>query len=357
MKIFISESNEKKYKRSDRVVLNMGDGEFALATITAIRSGKWYLLFDDGDKGDTDDINDIVGLGIARKRKAMIKKSELHKFLQKEKQKPQKRPANQGNSAPAAKVTNQKDQDKQKKHDPDKKVKSKFPPPYDYYRDGKELSDDARINFAVSFVKSGDLGKALDPQKFKKYIPEIVYDLMNLGEIHSTNRVRGDGSAITVGYQTKARGGFKTISFGRELGRIYTSPKVQHSAKRDTRNRKLSYNEFFRILHQAHDKAAGIEGKREDVANRSRESAKNLGLDDIRFMDQIEIDGKALVKWSNSAPSWVSVVGYNPRQDKIGIQGSRSKKRWIPMSLVLDLGIDPLNNGNITRYEEWKKTH
>ena len=75
-------SKKPKYKKGDRVIIVIDDLYYK-ATMTAVRRNRWYFNFDDGDKGDTDDINDIVGMCKSdRLLKRAIKKDELHKFLE-----------------------------------------------------------------------------------------------------------------------------------------------------------------------------------------------------------------------------------------------------------------------------------
>jgi hypothetical protein len=50
-------------RKGERVIVNMGDGTYMLATVTSVRAGKVHIRFDDGDKGTLDDPkNDIAGL-------------------------------------------------------------------------------------------------------------------------------------------------------------------------------------------------------------------------------------------------------------------------------------------------------
>ena len=93
MKIFISESSTKNIvaklvKKGDRIIINAGSSkspEYYIVTITMIRSGKWYFKFDDGDKGHTDDANDMVGFVKKemrnRKRKTAFGDKELSRYL------------------------------------------------------------------------------------------------------------------------------------------------------------------------------------------------------------------------------------------------------------------------------------
>ena len=69
------------YKKGDRVVVHLGNHHYALATVTIVRGNKWFLLFDDGDKGHTDDIEDIIGLAKNRIRKSEFRKKDIKKYL------------------------------------------------------------------------------------------------------------------------------------------------------------------------------------------------------------------------------------------------------------------------------------
>ena len=82
MKLFISMSSAK-YKKNDRVVINLGNGEYTLATITRVSRTKklWHLLFDDGDEGETDDIKDIVGLTGHKKHKSTFTIDKLNDYI------------------------------------------------------------------------------------------------------------------------------------------------------------------------------------------------------------------------------------------------------------------------------------
>jgi hypothetical protein len=78
MKIFISVSAAPvAYKKGDRVIVKVDRGQYMLATITAVRVGKWHLLFDDGDKGASDDIDDLYGLAGPAKHPGVIKRGDL----------------------------------------------------------------------------------------------------------------------------------------------------------------------------------------------------------------------------------------------------------------------------------------
>jgi hypothetical protein len=80
--MFTSESATATYKKGDRVIVKAGRNEYILATITAMRSGNIYLLFDDGDKGSSDDIKDIVGHAAPKKFTGTLTRKELVNYKQ-----------------------------------------------------------------------------------------------------------------------------------------------------------------------------------------------------------------------------------------------------------------------------------
>jgi hypothetical protein len=65
------------YKKGNRVIVKVGRGEYMLATITAVRSGKWHLLFDDGDKGVADDIADFYSPAGSATHTGILKRVDL----------------------------------------------------------------------------------------------------------------------------------------------------------------------------------------------------------------------------------------------------------------------------------------
>jgi hypothetical protein len=72
-------------KKDDRVIIKLGDDSFSLATVTLVRAGKAYVLFDDGDKGTCDNpAEDIVGIAGKRTRKTPFSKADISKYLIKE---------------------------------------------------------------------------------------------------------------------------------------------------------------------------------------------------------------------------------------------------------------------------------
>jgi hypothetical protein len=82
MHLFISLA--ATYKKGDRVVINAGTTKkpsYLKATITSVRSGKHHLLFDDGDKGASDDIADIVGPASETKHAASFGPKELSSHI------------------------------------------------------------------------------------------------------------------------------------------------------------------------------------------------------------------------------------------------------------------------------------
>lgn len=79
----LSPEQKQTLKRGTRIVVNMGDGTYHLATITTSRKGSVHVVFDDGDKGVLDHpAADIQGLANPKlKRKTAFKESELAKYI------------------------------------------------------------------------------------------------------------------------------------------------------------------------------------------------------------------------------------------------------------------------------------
>ena len=83
-----------EYKAGDRIVLNAGTPrkpEFYLATITTVRKGKWYIRYDDDDKGTIDNAKDIVGLAKKRRYTKSFGKDKLDSYLVKRESAPRKK--------------------------------------------------------------------------------------------------------------------------------------------------------------------------------------------------------------------------------------------------------------------------
>ena len=81
---FEPEEVEIDYKEGDRVVINAGsdeEPEYYLVDITGKEDNEWLIEFDDGDTGTVDDINDIVGFAVKRKRKSSFDGGQLSKYL------------------------------------------------------------------------------------------------------------------------------------------------------------------------------------------------------------------------------------------------------------------------------------
>jgi hypothetical protein len=75
------------FVKGDRVVADW-DGDLYLATVTAVRSGKYYVLFDDGDKNSYPvRSKKIMGPAVKRKSTKPILRSQLYKFLLQDKSK------------------------------------------------------------------------------------------------------------------------------------------------------------------------------------------------------------------------------------------------------------------------------
>jgi len=77
-----------QYKKGSRVIVNFGttkDPEYYVGTVTGIRKGLVYVLFDDGDKGSYKPTPSKVGLvGITKKktgRKSEIPAKDIDKWL------------------------------------------------------------------------------------------------------------------------------------------------------------------------------------------------------------------------------------------------------------------------------------
>ena len=72
------------YKKGDRVIIDVGENLYELATITSVRKGVWHIRFDDGNEGEADDIRDIAGYAVSTPYKHAFTRKDLPKYLVKD---------------------------------------------------------------------------------------------------------------------------------------------------------------------------------------------------------------------------------------------------------------------------------
>ena len=75
-----SVSAETDYKKGDRAIIKIDRGQYALVTVKSVRRGKWQLIFDDGDEGECDDINDFVSKAGPTKFDGIFKRDDIAKY-------------------------------------------------------------------------------------------------------------------------------------------------------------------------------------------------------------------------------------------------------------------------------------
>lgn len=109
---------------------------------------------------------------------------------------------------------------------------------------------------------------------------------------------------------------------------------LEHTTASRTGDR-LSYAGFVRAREAMRDYYKDARARMAVKMDQGAEVAQKHKL------DPSSVGKLALVKWSNSSPTWKTIQGVKSFEQKFAINGGGSKLRWLSFSLILDVKDEP----------------
>ena len=188
-----------------------------------------------------------------------------------------------------------------------------------------------------------DAARSQNGTELDKVLTEAEYRASSwLGVRYSTGRLSSTtSSAILIG-MGHFKGKFCTVSLSTGSESLLYSKTTYSSwghpeeiAKQVAAHEKFAgrsqmpYREFCNLRMRAAQKLRDVHARHTDQNERS---AGNMD----KFYHKIKVGSKAYIRFRDY-PSWKTIEGVDFRKNAIGISGSGSKLRWIPLSYVLDV--------------------
>jgi len=340
-------SASPQYKKGDRVIANFNtskDPEYYVGTVTGIRKGLVYIVFDDGDKHSFKPTRSLVGLvGITKskkKRKSEILSKDINKWLDIDigKAKP-KRTTKTNMEIPSGLVSWVKDYKEARKtgnislakglkKQIDKKIKELKLNPDDVYG-VKDYFEKKKFFFNTMefIIHNEDLDFVLNPRNKPKKLTESIYPLTPLGRKISTGRAN-EPFAITIAINGRYRMvGLTPISNKILSFNAYIDDREVASLMQ---NKQVSWSEYLKYYKKAYEAASKYTKKVSEREKESLEKEKKFKL------GWSTVGKEAKILWSDGKTSWKEVLDIS-RNQKFAVSGSGKKRRWLPYSMIIDI--------------------
>lgn len=157
-----------------------------------------------------------------------------------------------------------------------------------------------------------------------------TYSKSFYGLIFATGRRTGNTHSVVCGFgdfNGKYSALMMPLKSGSKKTQYFARPEIQLERDYTKATGQVSYSEMLQLRKQLKAAMATIVDSKAGDQNKDNDAAAKLD-----FKDAVKVQ----IKWSNSYPTWVELLEVDHIKQKVAIQGSRSKRRWIPFRQVLD---------------------